>query len=375
MSSAGPEDAFVRLSRRLLYAGLAGSSILAPRFGELTVGDVLLAASVVALAVSMARAPRPAPFQRVRWAAFHVTLVGGLVALLGTGFVPAAASVLLRVLFVAFVLPWVVHEVLVDRRSFGRAVYALALGAATTGYGTVLQLVLGPDIIPQAEVTNAGRYSGFTGHVSDTGGITCLALIAGVVLFLHSSRRVEVAMSLVVLLGGGVGLILSGSVSGMLTAGAVATAALVLLRTTRRRGLALLLGAAGAVGAVVVLPTSGTVGLDPVQRFMQTVGLAAGNDPSTNTLSSRWSTITVGWQRFLDAPFRGHGLDSVSSEVVDELPAHDLWVGALYQGGAVFTLGITLVIVTSCYLGWRTFRDGAAAYAAAFVAWGAGCSG
>jgi len=365
------EDAFVRLSRWLLYAGLAGSSILAPRFGDFTVGDAFLAASVVALLTSMARSRRPAPCQGLRWAAFHITVIGGIAALIGTGYVPAATSVLLRVVFVGFVLPWVINEVLSARKYFDRAIFAFVLGTAITGFGCILQLAFGSGIIPQGEVTNAGRYSGFTGHVSDTGGITCLAVIAGITLFLRASRRREVVVSLIALAGGVAGLVLSGSVAGMLVAAVIAGVAVILVRSTLRRRLALIIGVLAALAAVIAWPMSQSGGLDPIERFSQAVGLTAGNDPTTNTLDSRWTTIIVGWSRFLDAPFRGHGLDPGSADVYAGLPPHNLWVGALYQGGLIFTIGITLVIATSCYVGLRRFRLSPTACSAAFMALGA----
>jgi hypothetical protein len=366
-----PEDILVRLSRMLLYAGLAGSSVLVPRVGDITIGDAMLGASTALLVCSMARTPRPAPCQWLRWSAFHLTVIGGIVALIGTGFAPPAASVLLRVVFVAFVLPWVIREVLADAKYFRRAVLAFVAGAALTGYGCLLQLFAGSTIIPQAEVTNAGRYSGFTGHVSDTGGITSLAVIAGVVLFMKAVGPLHVVVSMIILTGGLAGLLLSGSVSGMLVAAVFGALALLMIRSPLRRWVALISGGVSVLVVISAIPNSRSRSLGPVERFKQVVGLTDGNDPTTNTFESRWTTITSGWHGFLNNPLRGHGLDPDSAAVIGGLPPHNFWVDALYQGGLIFTVGLTITVVTSCYVGFRTLRVSVPASVAALTAWGA----
>ncbi|MDP9694968.1 UNVERIFIED_ORG: hypothetical protein J2X79_002536 [Arthrobacter globiformis] len=351
------EDFLVRVSRAATLAGLFLVSLLVVRVGgAITIGDLLLMASAGLLAV----VPKPplATLKAPSVSRIVITLlifVGGLIA---TSVSPAPADslqVLFRILYVAVILPWQIRRLFPTPRGLSLATTAFAMGAALCGFGSVLQNRLGPSIIPGAEVTIAGRYSGFTAHVSDAGGITALAVAAGVAGLGLGASRMTKFLSVGFIAGGLIGLILSGSVSGMASAGA-GTVAVMLLRGVSVGKLFLIGGAGGGAFYFASGVLSGTQNaLTPLERFYQAVGLTPSAASSLNTTASRLETDRLGWESFLANPWTGVGLDTQSS-IVDHLynlSVHNFILGAMHQGGWIFALGILLAALSLLLPGLR----------------------
>ncbi|WP_069385817.1 O-antigen ligase family protein [Cellulosimicrobium cellulans] len=334
------DDALLRLARGLLYLGLALVSLMVLRVGEgVTVGDVVLLASLVLTALAVGRPRTPHPYGSAALPLALLVLVGGCLATAGSPEPVDSLANLARVLYVAIVLPWQCAALLDDARRLSRGLVALGVGAALCSVGTVAQFVLGPTAIPGGTVTSAGRYTGFTGHVSDTGAIAALAVVVGISGLGRGLGALQQVLLVGVATSGTVGLVLSGSVSGMLAA-VVGTGALLLLR-----GLPVgRVVAAGAVAGVALWYAGGLLSatsgaLTPQERLQQVLGLSGG-DSSLNTSASRWDTIVVGWRQFLADPWTGAGLDTRSSLVIESLGVHSFPVAALHQGGLLFAAGI-----------------------------------
>lgn len=354
---APKEDFLLRAARVMALAGLFMVSLLVIRVGGfLTVGDFLLMGSAALLAM----APKPRPEKPTspltnRVITTVLIIVGGLMATSVSPNTADSFEILLRVLYVAVVLPWQMRGLFQTHEWLARAATAFGLGAALCGSGAILQNRLGPGIIPGADVTNAGRYSGFTSHVSDTGGITALAVVAGVAGLGIGASKAAKFLSLGIIAGGLMGLILSGSVSGMLSAG-IGILAVMLLRGVSI-GRLILVGGAGAAAfyfASGVLSATQNA-LTPMERFYQAVGLSPVAASGLNTTASRLETDKLGWESFLANPWTGVGLDPESA-VVDHfynLSVHNFLIGALHQGGAVFALGLLLAALALLLPGFR----------------------
>jgi len=345
--SGGSRDPVLALARALLYVGLALVSLMVLRVGSgITAGDVVLLVSLALCLLAIGRPSTPHPYGAWALPAALLLVVGGCLATAGSPAPVESLVSLVRVLYVALALPWQLAVLLDDERRLRRGLVAFGLGAALCSLGTLVQFALGAGAIPGGVITTAGRYTGFTGHVSDTGAIASLAVVIGLSGLTRGPGRLQRVVLVGVTLSGIVGLVLSGSVSGMLAA-VVGSAALLLLRGIPVGRVAVAAGVAGVAlwfAGGVLGETRGA--LRPEERVKQVLGLSGG-DASLNTSASRWDTIVLGWRGFLRDPLTGAGLDARSSLVVDTLGVHSLPVAALFQGGVVFAAGLLGCLVVA----------------------------
>lgn len=344
----GDEGAFLsRLARRMTYVGLFASSFLVARIGSFTVGDLLLIAAAALTALEPGRA-RIAPLTRWAPAVSLLIVLGGLLAAFRSADPAGDLVTILRVIFLVTVLPWQLRSLMRNRSQLKRALNWWLAGTALSAAGTLIQYSFGAGSIPTSQVTNAGRFSGFTQSVSDIGGIACLGVVVAIAGLSRKSGR---GLRLGALLAIGlslVGLVLSGSVSGFIAA-AIGVIYL-LIRGNIRPARAIFLGLLvfAALFFALRVQEGSSAALDPVERLLQAVGLTGDSD-TLNTTASRLQTIQAGVQGIVAHPVVGAGLDGSSSAVVGVLGVHNLLVAAAYGGGAFLFVALLLPIVSA----WR----------------------
>ncbi|WIB25444.1 O-antigen ligase family protein [Curtobacterium sp. MCSS17_015] len=340
-SMDGSDGFLTRMSRRLFYVGLFASSLLALRLGPFTVGDFLIVGSALLMCLEAGRRVKPIGIA-LPVVAFGIVMAGLLSAYRSVD-QPEVFVTLARLLYLVCVLPWQARNLLPDRARLMVASGWWAAGAAVCSAGTLLQYRFGPGIIPGGTVTNAGRFSGFAQSVSDTGAIASVGLIFAIVgLRRGNSRRIRTLSLLCVGLAL-VGLVLSGSVSGILAAGIGVI--YLILRGSIRPGLAVFLAALASAALVVALNVQqGTgVALTPMERIQQTLGLSA-RDASLNTSATRLDTMRIGVDGILHNPIFGAGIDGQSGVVIGDLQVHNIFLAAFYQGGALLCLALLIAV-------------------------------
>jgi hypothetical protein len=310
--------------------------------GGFTFGDVLLLASFILTAFAA-----PEGRRRITIPVMLVMLlvaVGGILSGVYSDDVPGTFLVLGRVIYVAFLLPWQTM-VLLDTDGRLRAGIAwTGVGAAACSMGTVIQLLFG-NVIPGSEAYESGRFPGFAVHVSDTGAITALATVLGLAMVLAQFPARQRMLGVCVMAAGMVGLVLSGSVSGMLAA--IVGGLLMLLFRRIKLWIVLLVGgvATAVLNFALDLVASTGVALSPLERFYQVIGVT-GNQASLNTTASRLATDAMGWEGFMQFPLTGVGLGSSAALVSGELGVHNFYLSALHQGGIFFGVGLIIVTLT-----------------------------
>lgn len=298
----------------------------------------------------------PARIQVFKLAPVAVALLvlGGLLATAVTQQQTDSLTVLLRVIYVASVLPWQAQQLLRTPDQMASGVKYFAGGSAVCGFGGLMQFAISPTIIPGSDVTNAGRFSGFTAHVSDLGGITAVAVVVSVAVLSGTTRQGRLAYPLF-LVAGLIGLILSGSVSGMIAA-LVGSLLALLWNGVKPLRLCLVGGtiAAGVwVANYIIEKTSNA--LSPLERLAQTMGYA-GQSTSLNTSASRVETFRLGLEGFLANPITGVGLDGKAGIVYGNLDVHSLFVAVLYQGGIVYAAGLLMIVIFAVLKGLGMVR-------------------
>lgn len=348
---------------RLFYLGLAASSLLSLRVGGVTVGDVLLLLSFVVLLLNFDRWPARAPLAGHTGGGVLLAIVAAAaLASLSTAAPDENWAVAARLVYLLVIVPWQACLLLTTTERVRTAALWWTGGAALCAFGTVLQFVFGSEIIPGGDVTSAGRYTGFTSHTSDIGGITAVGVIVCVALLSGELGRRTRAAVAVMLTCCTIGVFLAGSVSAMLAI--LAAAVFLIVRGAIKAWQVGVFGALAALAFLVAgfIQAQTSNALTPAQRIAQTLGLATYNTQATglNTSKSRMETIRLGVTQFLAPPhlgadrvwkypFLGSGLDPEAGLILGPLQVHNVLVAALYQGGVVLAVALTLLL-------WRHWR-------------------
>jgi hypothetical protein len=370
------EDFLVRTSRIVFLSGLFLSSMLTLRIGRsLTLGDILIGASASLLVLAISKPSVDHPNRIAAVAGGICIIVGGCLSTAVSDSPPDSLLVLIRVLYVALVLPWQTLKLLNTPPRLEQGLYAISLGAALCASATVVQAAgigtLG------GSITSAGRFSGLTPHVSDAGAISALAVVLGLSNYRKYAGKWHHLIMAGVAMSGIIGLALSGSVSGMLAA---SVGLLLLLTLHRISPIQVLLFSIAILAAWLIATTimgNQEYALSPLERFYQVTGIRSG--PGENTMAQRFATDALGWKGFVEHPLTGVGLDPDAGIVMlGSLGVHNFWLAALHQGGVFFGLGLIIIIVPSLAAGWRarsfsrvvgsTFAVGLSAAAFAFTA-------
>ncbi|MCZ2846587.1 O-antigen ligase family protein [Modestobacter sp. VKM Ac-2978] len=217
---------------------------------------------------------------------------------------------------------------------------AFLTGSALSSLAAVGQVALG--IFPAGGELVGGdgqRAPGLADHVNDQGAQLAIAIAIGIALLLNrGSARQPIVAALAALCG--IGLVLSGSVTGMASA---VVAALVVLFRARIRLRTILVGAAGAGLAlyIAVRIQGALTGGDPLARLAS----ATGRNGDISTLEIRLRTWQSAWQRILESPFVGSGLDIISGGTYDGVTqAHNIFLLYWYQGGLLLLVALLVAL-------------------------------
>jgi O-antigen ligase len=306
--------------------------------------------------------------------------VGGLVSSLDAALPVQSVAVGARVVYIVSLWFWLGTVLLRDLAQVDVAVRLWTISAGITGAGAVAQLVWG-DVIPGA-TPSWGRMTGFTPHMTDLGGTTCLALVPA--LWVATRTRTWgmqrlVALATVAFIGAG--LILSGSIGSMLAA-AVAVFVWLALGAGQLRAIVIAVALAGiiAIPSLAVLEQLG--GISPATRLQQVV-VSEGEEGS---LWSRLQAYQAAWDVIGRNPYVGAGLDDQSSRVdvlglellsdgnviFNRHQVHNVFLGAWYGAGLLGLIGVIAILIGTVQAGFlsvvRAVSDDERLLAAALLA-------
>ena len=356
-------DPLARAGVALFFLGVATIPALALRFGGVTFSDACLAVSGSLLLLRLA-ASHDSSQRRSRRSAWVIaawcTAVGAALSAFRTHNVVGHLGIEARILFILLALPWLAHWMLNSERSVRLSIYAYLWGAGASGLVAILQTKVAIFTPPGGLL--AGRAFGLTQHPNDAGASLALAVVLAAGLIIYEGARRH-RLTLVLGLFAGVGLILSGSVTGML-ATLFGLAVLMVRRAKRVRAVvkvALVLLSIYGIG--IALQSGPGLNLSPIERLRQSTSTSRSS--GLNTLASRQETNEFAWRGIVANPLVGRGLDPDSGVVVDGLAPHNFPLLVWYQGGAMFLLGILIAVGTALRRGWR--RHGGAGREAVFA--------
>ncbi|MCA1705958.1 MAG: O-antigen ligase family protein [Actinobacteria bacterium] len=371
-----------RAPRLFFYLGLVTITQLTFRLpvGGLTLSDAFFFVSIVLTALRVLSS-RFSVVQLIPQSMLGVgTLiltVGGIVSSLGAVDPLSSIGTLLRLVYLTAVWFLLGAVVLVRAEHVDRAVVCWISSAALTGAAAIVQFLFG-DVVPSTTIF-FGRMTGFTQHVNDLGGVTGIALAPAIVLTLSRSRaapkRLFAGLCLLLI---GAGLLLSGSVGGMVAA---VIAVLVLLSSGRAMGRLLVILSLLALVATVTLAFSTDVDIaTPAKRF----AVATGSEGTQgDTLAVRLLTFEEAWERISENPFVGVGLVPANATLESGYRVHNMVFSLWLEAGILGAAGMVVILLSVARLvslsarraynasEWRLAVALGAAFAA-FVAFGMG---
>lgn len=341
-----------RVARGLYYAGLLlmGQIVLRPVAGLSISDGLFLAAFLAVWAETICGRRSTVPRIRPR------SLVLGTV-LFAVGVVVSSAPLEspgpslshgLRFVYLTLAWFWVGSVVLRNHRQVACAVSLWVASVAVSGLAAVAQLFLG-DVIPGTSPVY-GRMTGTAFHMNDLGGMAAIALPLAIVLFsrpagsLWSRRIALVLVSLV-----GAGLVLSGSVGGLLAA---AVGGAVYGTASRVRGRSVVTALVVLGGGFLLVGAQGDAGSPrPQERASQVVG--TGND-GTATLWVRIDTNAAALKEIAQNPVVGRGLGQPAATGYQ---VHNVVLGPWYEGGLFAMLGMIVILVGVARAGLEALRS------------------
>ena len=329
-----------RASRAFYYLGVLAIGVLTlrPVFG-LTLSDIFFLFALVALVLESAsqgglRAQLP------KGVTYGVAIfaVGGLISSYSAQLPSESLGIVARMIYITLMWFWLGTVVIRTPRQVRTAIALWVASAAITGGAAIVQLLAG-DVIPGASIT-WGRMTGFTGQVNELGGVASVAVVPALMVASRARNLATVVSSYAGLVLIGVGLVLSGSVSGMLAA-AVGTLFWIGLVGVRS-AIAVTLVSIGLGVAVLFSTQSSAQVISPLQRLDRVI---AANDPSA-TFWTRMEVNGIAWARIVSSPLVGVGLDSQSSLAIPDSQVHNSLLGSWYEAGLLGFIGFGTLLIT-----------------------------
>lgn len=333
------EGRLLAVGRGLYLLGAAAIGLDSVRAAGFTASDWLFVAALGITALAVLRAGKVVPLDLPPLVLVGVALfaVGGLVSSFHAARPLASAAVVARVIYITIPWFWIGTVLLRTKAQIEWAVTAWVVSVALSGTGALAQLFLG-NVIPGGDVSG-GRESGFTFQYNILGGMTAVAFVPALMIAARSKGRKRLLMLPTVALIGA-GLLLSGSIGGILAA-AVTTA--VWLVGSRQAVRTLAVFAVLGIGAALLFGATGRAkSVLPTHRF----SLVTSSDVSRThggTLYSRIDVYRAAWSRIGRDPLVGVGLDQTSAQV-DGLQVHNLVLGPWFTAGILGVLGILVLI-------------------------------
>lgn len=359
--SAVREDARLRTPRYVFYAGAASVGFLTFRPAlAFTVSDWLffLAFGLTCLVILTSGLERDYLVPSVIAVGVVVFAAGGIVSSYNAVAPSESLLVVIRLLYLTLVWFWLATILLQTMRHVECAALAWVSSAALSSGGAIIQFLYG-DVIPGGVVAG-GRMTGFTEQFNQLGGLAATALVPALMFAVDGRRRADrvlgtAATGLIV-----AGVLLSGSVGGLLSMSIGVVFWLALRGITARMFVIVL---AAALAAVVLMSATGsTSSADPLQRIRRVTSAEEAARGTGGSVYTRVEGYQAAWERIVDQPFIGVGLDNVSSQqVLGSNLVHNLFINPWFAAGIFGFIGVVLVVGGALGAGAQVVRSASVA--------------
>jgi O-antigen ligase len=345
----------LRVPRLVFYAGAATMGLLTVRPAlAFTASDWIFLAcfGLTCLALFTSRADRDYLIPALITVGVGLFAVGGFLSSFGAVAPLGSVSIIARLLYLTIVWFWLATVLLETRRHVEVATMAWVGAAALSASGALLQLAYG-DVIPGGD-SAWGRMTGFTPHYNHLGGLVAIAFVPALMLAIDSPRpRVRLfGTGAIGLLA--VGLLMSGSVGGLLATVCAVTFWIAIRGVTQQTALRL---ATVVVAGLVLVVTTGATG-DPIERVERVTSAEEAAAGTGGSLYTRLDGYREAWSRISEQPLIGVGLDEQSSvEVLGPKLVHNMLINQWFTAGILGLIGIVALIAGVVLTGARIVRS------------------
>jgi O-antigen ligase len=335
-----------KTTRVLFYLGTLTLPFLTFRIGGLTYSDTLYFISTLFLIFVFTK-QRQITFYKINKVFFTGVILFTIGAVLSSinSYAPQESLIkIARVLYILIVWFTLSIFVLKNEKLVYKASVFWLIGVGISGFIAILQLKFD---IPYT-INHYGRMSAFTEHVSDLGAITSIALVPALVLG-TTTRGLKAMFYYLLVLLIGLGVILSGSVSGFITVTLGFFIWVMIGKPNIKLILTIILLGGSVVGLFGYQESKGYV--TPLSRIQSTTSYG-----ENGTALHRLQTYELAWKEIKANPFIGKGYDEISNKTSNGFPVHNLFLAALYEGGLLALTGMIFIIVGIFYAGINSIK-------------------
>ena len=337
-------------SRAVYYLGAATMGLLTIRPAlSFTLSDwlFLLSFGLTALVILQARKVVGLDLPPLVVGGVALFAVGGFVSSVHAVSPLGSAAVVVRVLYLTIPWFWLGTVLLRTPAHVQLAVTAWVVSAAVSSAGAVAQFFLG-NVIPGGSVS-FGRATGFTTTGNSLGGLTAVALVPSLMVAAQAKGWVRpFAYAVTTLIAAG--LLLSGSVGGLLAA-AISAAVWVVASGRARQTVAVF--AVLAVATLLLFGARGSTGSPALFHRFSKVTQSDAPRTMGGTLYSRIDVYRAAWNQIRDQPFVGVGLDEASSIERVGFEVHNVALQPWYTAGILGALGFFILLGSLASAGSR----------------------
>ena len=363
-TEATPEatpDERLRLARGLYYLGAAAIGFLTvrPAFG-FTVSDwvFLLSLAILMIVTTVQHTRRDYLVPAAITIGVLLFAAGGLISTRNAANSEESLLVIIRVAYLTLVWFWLGTVLLETIGHVRNAVIAWVSSVALCSSGAVAQFFYG-DVIPGGDIAY-GRMTGFTPAYNNLGGLAATAFVPALMVAVDSPKSWQKLVGLASTALIVAGLLLSGSVGGMLGA----TVATVFWLALRGVSLRLVVGIGAVAGSAFVLMTATgvTSAPSPVERINRVTSAKEAEQGTGGTFYIRLEGYREAWERIHEQPLIGVGWDEKSIDAVlgTDHGVHNIILSPWMSGGVLGLLGVVLVLYGAFTCGLDTLRLAAA---------------
>ncbi len=344
------EDAFVRVSRGLVYVGIFFLPLLHFKLTHgLNLSDAVFAAATVLLLLSR-RPPKQAPRTPAWYVGAFIFVLAGVVATVNADAKAQSLIVVGNAVYVFFVLQYLLRQLLDTPERMQRAMAAFVLATSVSALVAIFQVEFHAFIFtssPSGAIGGNLRAIGLSTQPNYAGVSFALGIVfaLGLVVDLGLRRHRYLGACIAVLAAA---LLLSGSVGGMASA-AVGCFVLFISRGFKLRTVVTVLLSFAVVYVLIFGVIDRGSKLDPITRIEKTTNARSGQ----GTLSLRIDTVKQAWGDVVQSPFVGHGLDQQTFDLYFDryiyvyYAPHDFIVLYWYGGGIFMLVGVLIMMGSS----------------------------
>ena len=358
-----------RLARFVFYLGAASIGLLTVRPAlALTLSDWIFFAcfGLTCLALFTSRTDRDYLVPVTITLGVGLFAFGGFISSFGAIMTIESLSIIARLLYLTVVWFWLATTLLQTRRHVEIAAAAWVASAALSASGALVQFFSG-DVIPGGD-SAWGRMTGFTPHYNHLGGLVAIAFVPALMFAVDSPQRRRRIFGTVAIGFLAAGLLLSGSVGGLLATACSVVFWIAIRGITMQT--ALRLSATVLVGTVLVVAVGATG--DPIGRIKRVTSAEEAAAGTGGSVYTRLEGYGEAWTRIAEQPLVGVGLDQASSEaVLGPKLVHNMLILQWFTAGILGLIGIIAIICGVVLTAARLIRSSGpqvSALSAAFLA-------